>query len=450
MKNFLRQFRVQVIWRATVLFGLLGLTFWTFFRTEFVVIPGLLFVVSLAMLVHLIRFVERQHKHILNFLTAIQQHDYNTNFQIKNQGRPFRQLYETMRAINQQFQNIQADQESQFQYLQTVVQHVKVGLICIHANGKIELMNPAFAKIIQKPFLRKLEALQAFQPKLYAVLQNIQQGERQLLRMESNGVAQQLTVEAVQFSLRNKDFKLVSLQDIQSELEAAELEAWQQLIRTLTHEIMNSVSSITSLSQTLNKHFEEDWQTIDSETQEDIRLGIAAIRRRSEGLLAFTKNYQNIARPPKPERRLVAVNEWLEQTCTLLQPKMKAAGINFEKQYLRQEASLRFDGNLMAQVLINVLQNAIDAMNNQPEPLIHLQATLQHQQLHLLITDNGSGIPPEVMEQIFIPFFTTKPQGSGIGLPLSRQIVRAHEGTLSIKSRIGEGTSVRIVIGLLE
>jgi len=445
MKNFLRQFRVQVIWRATVLFGLLGLTFWTFFRTEFVVIPGLLFVASLAMLVHLIRFVERQHKHMLHFLTAIQQHDYNTNL-VAEEGDTFRPLYETMEAINEQFQRLQADRESQFQYLQTVVQHVQIGLVCMDKSGTIELMNPAFAKIIQKPFLRKLEDLQTIQPRLYQTLHGIQQDERQLVTLESAAGVQQLTLEAVEFSLQGEAFRLVSLQDIQSELEEAELQAWQQLIRTLTHEIMNSVSSITSLSQTLNQQLQQDWQTIDSETQEDIQLGVAAIERRSQGLLSFTKSYQDVARPPKPRLQPVAVNEWLEELAALVQPKMKAAGITFKLQLLPQSKTVHLDSDLMGQVLLNILQNALEAFDEQPHPKIQLQAFHQNRQLQLLISDNGSGIPPEVKAQIFIPFFTTKTSGSGIGLPLSRQLVRAHGGQLTLQSDPGQGTQVRVMV----
>ncbi len=436
---------MQVAGRGLLLFGLLGLTCWTFFRTEFVVIPGLLLLASLAMLVYLIRFVERQHQHILNFLTAIQQHDYNTNF-VAEEGDTFRPLYETMEAINEQFQRLQADRESQFQYLQTVVQHVQVGLVCVSKSDTIELMNPAFAKIIQKPFLCKLTDLKSIQPKLYTTLRNIEQGERQLVGIESGGGLQQLTLEAVEFSLQGEAFKLVSLQDIQSELEEAELYAWQQLIRTLTHEIMNSVSSITSLSQTLNQQLQQDWQAIDGETQEDVQVGLAAIQRRSQGLLSFTKSYQNVARPPRPCPQPIAVNDWLEEIAALVQPKMKAAGIAFELQLLPQPKTLRLDSDLMGQVLLNILQNALEAFDEQAHPKIQLQSQYQNRQLHLLVSDNGPGIPPEVKTQIFIPFFTTKTSGSGIGLLLSRQIVRAHGGQLLVQSAIGQGTQVRVIM----
>lgn len=242
--------------------------------------------------------------------------------------------------------------------------------------------------------------------------------------------------------MRDKKLKLVSFQNIQGELEEQELDAWQKLIRILRHEIMNSITPIVSLAATVDGMLADSpYGTITKEQSEDVREAIAAIRNRSEGLMRFTETYRNLTRLPPPKFQLVDANDLVDRIVVLYRPVFEKNKVQFNKQLSQAPVIFQADVELIEQVIINLVKNAIDAAKHSENPTITIstQRTKEGKTI-IKVADNGKGIEKELLEQIFVPFYTTKEEGSGIGLSLSRQIMRTHKGRISVQSKVGEGT----------
>ena len=249
----------------------------------------------------------------------------------------------------------------------------------------------------------------------------------------------QLAVSATVFRLHEQEYTLVSLQNIHSELEEQELEAWQRLIRLLTHEIMNSITPITSLAATADGLLRQ--VPLSSDGLADAQEAVETIHRRSAGLLHFVEDYRQPTRLPTPHFQILSVREVGGRIEQLMRPQLAQAGIAFHLEIVPESLELTADPEQLEQVLINLLTNALQALQGQQEGRIALRARMDGRgRVVVEVADNGPGIVPEALEKIFIPFFTTKPTGSGIGLSLCQQIMRLHRGTISACSRPGEET----------
>ena len=262
-----------------------------------------------------------------------------------------------------------------------------------------------------------------------------------MIKMTIQNRLLELSVSVADFKLREVPYKLISFQNIQKELEEKELDAWQKLIRILTHEIMNSVTPITSLASSINSLIADNSKTLDEEEMEDIRDGIYAIQKRGEGLLHFTETYRSLTKIPPPKFQLVEAQPLLERLHILFKPVLKKYGVQLNLKLPSNMVVFIADVELIEQVIINLLKNAIEAAREVTNPTIEIRATKTNEgKTFIEIQDNGKGIPQEVLDKIFVPFFTTKKEGSGIGLSLSRQIMRLHKGNIDVNSVIGKGT----------
>jgi len=232
---------------------------------------------------------------------------------------------------------------------------------------------------------------------------------------------------------------------VQEQLEEKEMEAWQNLIRVLTHEIMNSVTPIASLASTVNDlltespNQEKPIERIDTEIISDVRGALQTIEKRSHGLLNFVDAYRNLTRIPRPNLQIVSLSEFFSRLKKLMHSQITEGSIDLQVHIEPDNLQLAADPELIEQVLINLLLNAIEAVAKQPNPVIKIFAKLDDKgRITIQVIDNGTGISEEIAEKIFIPFFTTKKKGSGIGLSLSRQIMRMHRGSLGVLSKKGE------------
>jgi signal transduction histidine kinase len=285
---------------------------------------------------------------------------------------------------------------------------------------------------------------------LVDAIQKLKTGGRELLRLKIGEEFVQLSIYAIELTLRGENVKLISLQNIQSELEEKEMEAWQNLVRVLTHEIMNSVTPISSLAaiveEEVKPHTQENNNTALTKDQiSDIHLSLQTISKRSEGLIQFVKEFRSLTSIPKPKPVIIDVRLLLEELVMLHRKEISEKNIRVSISVYPEDLTISADKNMIEQVLINLLKNAIQAFEEQEEKAIELKAFLTEKTRTVIsIADNGTGIDPEALEKIFIPFFTTKKTGSGIGLSLSRQIMRQHQGTLSVKSTVGKGTEFQM------
>ncbi|MCK5207766.1 MAG: GHKL domain-containing protein [Cyclobacteriaceae bacterium] len=391
-------------------------------------------------IIDLFRFTTVTNKKITKFLESIRYSDFSSSFSYDNKlGKSFRELNKSFNNVADAFRKERAEKEEHLNYLNTIVQHVTTGLLSFDNEGKVGLINSAARRFLNMPQLRNISEILAVNVTLYKKLKQMGPGEKALIRVSSD---LNLAIHATELKLRGHSYKLVACQNIHSELESKEVEAWQNLTRVLRHEIMNSITPIASLTGTLNEILSEDLKPvgkgffeITDESLSDLEEGLQTIENRSKALVKFVDAYRDYTSIPKPKFGLIKIDELFDHICQLLKREFKETGIDFNANILFNDLEITADRELIEMVLINLLKNAKEALKEVEESKIELIARVDGERRILLdVKDNGPGIIPEALERIFIPFYTTKKSGSGIGLALSRQIMQLHHGTLSVKS----------------
>jgi len=337
------------------------------------------------------------------------------------------------------------ERDSDYQFFRNIVQHVGIGLLTFKKDGVVQIINSAARRLLRVNQIQNISELNNASPTLVEAFQKLKTGGRELIRLKIGDDAVQLSVFAIELTLRGEEIKLISMSNIQSELEEKEMEAWQNLVRVLTHEIMNSVTPISSLAGTVEEELQKQLQhasyEMKKEELEDMHLSLQTISRRSSGLIRFVKEFRNLTQVPQPRLTEIAIQPLLEEMAVLHKKELSDRGIAITIRTDPPQLTALADKNMIEQVLINLIKNAIQAFDEQPDKKIELAAyTSEKGRPIISVLDNGPGIDPDALEKIFIPFFSTKKSGSGIGLSLSRQIMRVHEGRITVKSTVGEGT----------
>jgi nitrogen fixation/metabolism regulation signal transduction histidine kinase len=386
----------------------------------------------------LITYTEKTNKELSRFLNAIEYSDFSQTFSKGSPGSSFKELSEAFNNVIEKFQKSRGETEEHVRYLETVVQHVGVGLIAYDQNGSIQFINNAAKRLLNVPNVPNIVGLNKVGKEFVITLFNIKAGDKITLKLTDEDDIIQLVMNATEFKLRDKKFTLVSLQNIQSELEEKETEAWQQLIRVLTHEIMNSITPISSLASTVNQILASDKEQgkfLDEETMEDVNTAMSTIQRRSEGLIHFVDTYRSLTKIPNPNFEIFQVMQLFRRVKKLMEKELKENNIELAMSVKPESLELTADPELIEQVIINLIINAKHALEGRPNPRISITSYLDEKgKVVIKVSDNGPGIPKETMEKIFIPFFTTKKNGSGIGLSLAKQIMRLHRGAIRVAS----------------
>jgi nitrogen fixation/metabolism regulation signal transduction histidine kinase len=437
----IRNFKINCILRIVLISITIFLFFYILFTTNLyitIIIIGIIIPLQVYSLIH---YVEKSNRDLTRLLQSIKYDDFSLTFISKGLGSAYEELYSAFTKVINDFRKIRTEKEEHYNYLQTVVQHVGIGLISFRENGDVDMINNAAKKLLKITKLSNVNALERFSKKLVETLFQLNPGERSLVKVKDGNELLQLAIYSTGFVMREHKYTLVSLQNIQSELEEKEMEAWQNLIRVLTHEIMNSVTPITSLASTVNNLLTdiEGGQKlrteISDETIRDVLSSIHTIHKRSQGLIHFVDSFRKIARVPKPDFQIVSITDLFARVHQLLSIQLSESQIKLIIKIDPKNLELTGDPGLIEQVLINLLLNSIHSLYYQPNALIELKAGMDGNGRVLVeVIDNGPGIIEEVLEKIFIPFFTTKKEGSGIGLSLSKQIMRLHKGSIDVRS----------------
>jgi two-component system nitrogen regulation sensor histidine kinase NtrY len=357
---------------------------------------------------------------------------------------------DSLPALNQRIQdalqrarNTRVEKDSDFQFFKNIVQHVGIGLIVFRQAGQIQIINAAARRLLKIQKADHLDELAPISRELVDTFQKLKTGGRELVRVKLSDEVSQLSVYAIELTVRGEVVKLISMSNIQSELEQKEMEAWQNLVRVLTHEIMNSVTPISSLAgiveEELRNHLGQG-KNLPADQLGDMHLSVQTISKRSEGLIHFVKEFRSLTQVPKPRLDHVGVRPLLNEIALLHKKECAEAGIDVEVNVQPDQLALQADKNLVEQVLINLFRNAVQSFDQPGNRKIILTGHTLEDRPAISVKDTGSGIEPEALEKIFIPFFSTKKTGSGIGLSLSRQIMRQHNGSISVKSVVGAGT----------
>lgn len=447
-----RRFRWQVILRVSLLVITISLIVFTFQQTAYTVSTIILSLLLIAQVIALIRYAEQTNRKLIRFFESIRHADFTSSFTDNELGKGFEGLNNEFNKVISAFNQNKTEKEEHFNYLLTVIQHVSIGIIVFKRDGYVDVFNNAVKRLLQIANLRKIENLKEIAEDLPDKLMQLKAGEKILLKLFIKDELVQLSIHATEFRMRGEEYVLVSFQDIHPELEQKEIESWQKLIRVLTHEIMNSITPISSLASTVNnmlldyKNSNPQITEIEKEGLEDILHAISTIESRSKGLLNFVEIYRNLTRIPKPNFRYFVVSELFNRSLELLQPKINQYNIQIKIKIYPKELKILADPDLVDQVVINLLLNAVDAIREVPEPQITIVASTNlNNRTTIEIADNGKGIKQDILDKIFMPFFTSKKTGSGIGLSLSRQIMQMHKGSISVRSKPDEGALFTLV-----
>ncbi|NLR78725.1 sensor histidine kinase [Chitinophaga eiseniae] len=394
-------------------------------------------------------YLNRINRKLTLFLESIRYEDFSIRFSADNKlGKSFSMLNHQFNEVLEAFRQTRAEKEANLKYIDTIVQHISIGVLSFDTEGKIELINPAAFRLMGIYRLRNIHELKTVHPGLAELLMELPSGNKTLYATRQE---QQLSIHAATVRLQGRLVKLISIQNIHSELQKKELEAWQNLTKILRHEIMNSVTPIVSLIGTMQEIVDLDIAP-GAQHQEgisDLREALQTVESRSKGIMNFVNAYRDYTTLPQPQFTSVNVKMLITSVGSLFQADMKQAGIQFNVEIDAENLELHADVSQLQMVLINLVKNAMDALEHTSNAGISLklyQNTIQ--QVCIEITDNGPGIDEDAMNKIFIPFFTTKKKGSGIGLSLSQQIIQMHGGQLKAISpgTNGNGTTFYILL----
>lgn len=442
-------YRVGLLGRIGLLAGSLFLLAYSISSSWGVFVTSLLLIMVVLQIVFMLRYSESSFKKVRLFLDNIKQDKYSQLYPVKFDGTETDDLHIEFNAILAKLKEDQAEKEANYQYFRSVFKHLSIGLITFGENGDIQILNVAAKRILNVDELKNIHEVESINKELHLAIQNLRTGGSELIKIAHPDGIMQLSVYVIELLMRGERFKLVSLQNIQSELEEKEMEAWQNLVKILTHEIMNSIAPISSLAGTLKGELEykiDHNESLNPSDMEDCMMGISTIEKRSEGLIRFVSDFRSLAHIPTPKFGSIGISKLFDQLEILLQHQLDSLQITLKKELNPEELILFGDQTQIEQVLINLLQNAIQAVEDSDLKIITLKAFIDEAgKIIIEVTDTGKGIEEEALGKIFIPFFTTKKKGSGIGLSLSKQIMRRHKGNIQVRSVLGEGTTFKLI-----
>jgi nitrogen fixation/metabolism regulation signal transduction histidine kinase len=399
-----------------------------------------LIIALLVQLAELISFVAKTNAELVRFFDAARYADFSQRFELKKVGSGFDEMGKAFNDILMRIQLNRNSQQQEIKHLKALIEHIPVPLISIDSEDKITLWNNSARRLFGRHAVTKVADLVPFGQYFSEQLKALPAGKRDLVNIVIDEQAHQLSIAATQVISNNSKETLISLQDIQSELDRAQLQAWQDLVRVLTHEIMNSITPIASLAKTATDIVEEvkDNQGLPeqvSEELDDVAQAVATVARRSEGLMKFVGSYRRLTRLPEPNKKSIALVELIKQVETLATQEWSDKHINLTVNITPKSLDFSVDAHMIEQVLINLLRNAEQALENQANAQVEINAFINLRgRVVIEVSNNGPVIPEEVAAQVFVPFYTTKTQGSGVGLALSRQIMLAHQGNITLRS----------------
>lgn len=396
----------------------------------------LAFVALVVQSLLLFRFVAKTNQELVRFLDAARHADYSQRFEFSSLGSGFEELGQAFTDILQRFQNTRNQQETEQKHLKAIVEHVPVPLISLNEQGVLHLWNNAARKLFGTNKVTQPIDLEPFSNDITNHLERIKPGERRLVTFNIDGMEHKLSLSATQIVLGNHREMLVSMQDIQTELDSAQLQAWQDLVKVLTHEIMNSITPVASLASTAADLVQDTQKNASTypelvEELEDISDAVNTVSRRSHALIEFVSSYRRLTKLPAPNKQRLKLASIIEQVQTLSTQDWAAKGIKFEYQVTPSSIEVMADQTMLEQVLINLIKNAEHAVADTQSAKVTIKATINKRgHVAIDVSDNGPGIAEDISENIFVPFYTTKAEGSGVGLALTRQIMLAHGGSI--------------------
>ncbi|MEP2667490.1 MAG: ATP-binding protein [Cyclobacteriaceae bacterium] len=431
-------FRFRVGIRIILIGLVVALIVFMLSRPNMVFAAILTFLILVIQFFELYRFTSQTNRKLTRFLESIKYSDFISGFTSDNQlGQSFKELNEAFNEVLEAFRKARSEKEEHWQYLNTVVQQVRTGILSFDDEGEVQLINANAKKFMGVSSIQNLDELIEINSRLYKAIYDVQPGKSTLYKGSSDLL---LTIQATEMRLRGDTVKLVTLQNIQTELQRQELEAWQNLTKVLRHEIMNSITPISSLTSTLREILEHDLTKVNEhyelkdEGADDLREGLDTIESRSKGLIKFIDAYREYTSLPHPTFKTIHLKDLISKVENLMRNEIKKANVEFITKIESDHLTVEADEEMIEQVLINLIKNAIEACQETKQAKVELKTRYVDEHVLIEVSDNGPGIIGEALDKVFVPFFSTKKTGSGIGLSLSRQIMQMHNGNLYVNS----------------
>src|SRR5688572_26748492 len=442
-----KQFEWRIIVRIVLLFLTLSVTSFLLVKELYVYLL-LAGPVIIYQVVDFYRFHKKAHDELGQFVESVHYRDFSRSFDVKHAPVEIQPLRQGFNEINTTFKVISKEKETQYQYLQKILELVNTGILSYEEEeGKILWMNEPLKNMLQLPYLKTIHSLSKRDSGLYKDIISLRPGESSIGTAHLERNTFKVLLSATAFQTDGKLYKLIAFQNVNEALDETESKAWQKLLSVMTHEIMNSIAPISSLADTLKNRLQQSVNSLtnNSGSIDDLELGIETIKRRSEGLLKFAETYRNLNKITRPNLKKVFVRDLFENIQQLMQPTLDKKNIDMDVILHDTDLQLEIDINLIEQVLINLVVNAIEAVKEKPDARIVLSAYLStNRKTVIKVADNGTGMTEEVIDKIFVPFFTTKKNGSGIGLSLCKQVMMLHKGNIQVQSKEGEGTALML------
>lgn len=402
-----------------------------FWDGRFMVTGTLVTVLVAAQLYGLVADVRRTNRELARFLETARAGDFSQRFDQGREGAGFEELGKSLSGLMERFREERADAETELRYLRAIMDQVPVPLISVLDDGSLERLNNSARRLFGTVDVRRVEQLAPYGTELLAVVRDAEPGQRHVVHF---GERDRVVVSVSRISTAGQNLRVISLQSLRDELEGAELEAWQQLVRVLTHELMNSLTPIRSLASTAAELLAR--AKPQDESVADAREAVETVAKRADGLLSFVESYRQISRMPRPEREIVPVAALFARVASLFSSELPEAALECDVEPSNLEIDA--DPGQIEQILINLIRNAHEAA--QGPVTIRLEARIDREgRAEIAVADDGPGLAPDVAKRAFIPFYTTKRGGTGVGLALTRQIMRAHGGFVSLQTAPGEG-----------
>lgn len=408
-------------------------------------VMGLLILLGIQ-LYALVAFLNKTNEYIAKFVNYLREE--NTNFQIPETLKkpPYDKLIQSLQDTGLFIRKTILLKEHHYHYLQYIVNSVGAGLLVFDHEGKVDMINPAAKELFRIRSLSNIRDLSVIDEALVNLLFSLKASEDKTHKVFIKSQLYVFSFRATEFKITDKYLKLVAFQNIRDELDQKELESWQTLIRVLSHELMNTVTPVNSLSKALVNMYRENQPVDDFKIREDTKEGLELISERVSELVYLVERYKILTRLPSPNFKKLSANNLVLNVIQLLLSEAREKGITLNFNTADSECIILADEQMFSQVLINVIRNAIDAASMFENKTIDILLKKEENQLEIHITDYGQGIRDDELSRIFVPFYTTKEHGSGIGLSLSRQIMRLHKGQIKAISIPGEFTTFIISI----
>lgn len=399
----------------------------------------------------IVKFVSTTNAELVRFFEAAKHADYSQRFDLSGLGSGFVELGNEFSTILSSFQQARKESEEQLKHLKAVIEHVPVPLISIQQGGMIKLWNNSARRLFGVNQLLRIDNLSQFGAEFQHQLTTINPGERRLVDFKVDGMTHQLSLSMTDVNVAGRHEKLLSLQDIQNELDASQMKAWQDLVRVLTHEIMNSITPVASLASTAVDLIDDTKRKVKQQPEviealDDVSSAVETVARRSDGLMNFVGSYRKLTSMPKLNKQRFKIKDKFDHVQQISMQNDESHSINYTVDVVPTELELFADQDLLEQILINLVRNAQQALAKSEQPQIRLNAYLNRRGHAVLeVCDNGAGITADIANKIFIPFFTTKKNGSGVGLALARQVMNGHDGSIHVTPNETGGVTFRLI-----